>query len=72
MCIDPAKLKLAMARKCLNTLELCDRAGMKYQAFRRVSNGKVNCKPSTVGRIARALGVDVTEIIEADGGEREW
>ena len=54
-----------MAKECMNTFDLCKAAEMKYQMFRRIFNGG-NCKPATIGRIAAALGVDVTEIIETE------
>lgn len=66
MRINKQKLEVAMAKKCLNTFDLCKTAEMKYQMFRRIFNGG-NCKPATVGRIAAALGVDVTKIIETEG-----
>lgn len=67
MVINQKKLELAMARKCMNTLGLCEKAGMRYQAFQRITKENANCKPSTVGRIAKALEVDVLEIIDVDG-----
>lgn len=57
------KLELAMAKRCMNPYELCKTAGFQYASYRRVANGG-NCKPATLGKIAKALNVDVTEILE--------
>ena len=41
----------------------CESAGIPRGTMCRAMSGK-GLKPETVGRIAKALGVDVTEIIE--------
>ncbi len=66
MRVNKQKVLLSMAAKCMNIKDVCKATDMKYQMFRRIINGG-NCKPKTIGRIAAALGVDVTEIIEAEG-----
>lgn len=63
MIISKKKLEIAMANACLNTQELCKEINMKYQQFYRVANGN-NCKPSTIGRIAKVLGVSVEQLIK--------
>nr|DAK64240.1 MAG TPA: Methylphosphonate synthase, Hydroxymethylphosphonate, Iron, OXIDOREDUCTASE [Caudoviricetes sp.] len=62
MRINRDKLKLAQARAMLGNKELA--AAAKISANTLVTAGKVNVMPATVGKIAKALGVDVTEIIE--------
>jgi hypothetical protein len=62
MRIDRDKLKLAQARAMLGNKELA--AAAKVSTNTLVTAGKVNVMPATVGKIAKALGVDVTEIIE--------
>ena len=56
------KLELAMATACMNPYDLCKLVDIQYQTFRRIINGG-NAKTATIGKIARALNVDVTEII---------
>jgi len=56
------KLELAMANACINPYDLCKLVDIQYQTYRRIINGK-NAKTATIGRIAKALNVDVTEII---------
>ena len=57
------KLELAMAKACMSTAELQKAAEMPRPTLNNVISGK-SAKPATIGRIARALGVDVTEILE--------
>lgn len=63
MKVDKRKLDIAMARAQLNRGDLAKKAGMPVQTLCNVMQRK-NCRPATIGRIAAALGVDVTEIIE--------
>ena len=63
MKVDKRKLDIAMARAQLNRGDLAKKAGMSVQALCNVMQRK-NCRPGTIGKIADALGVDVTEIIE--------
>ena len=57
------KLELAMAKACMNTADLQKAAEMPRPTVNSVVSGK-NSRPGTIGRIAKALGVDVTEIID--------
>ena len=63
MKISKKKLEIAMARAKLNRNGLAEKSGMPIPSvcnlYRRESR-----KPATAGRIAEALGVDVTEILE--------
>lgn len=63
MVADKGKLSVAMARACLNTYDLAKEANMPIPTVNNVISGR-SVKPATIGRIARALGVDVTELIE--------
>lgn len=57
------KLELAMARACVNTDDLQRAAEMPRPTVNNVISGK-SVRPATLGRIAKALEVDVTEIID--------
>lgn len=61
MRIDRKKYELAKARACKGTKDLID-AGVPSGTLSRAT--RVELRPETVGKIAKALGVDVTEIIE--------
>lgn len=66
MKIDKIKLELKMAEAIMNPQEVSEKAGISYPAFRRAIRGG-NSKFSTIGRIAKALGCNVIEIIETEG-----
>lgn len=61
--VSQNKLQLKMAEKCMNPYDLCSKAKISYQTYLRVV--KVgNCKIATLGKIANALDVNVTDILE--------
>lgn len=61
--ISQDKVQLLMAKQCMNPYGLCDGAGISYASYRRIMK-QGNCKIATLGKIAKALGVDVTAILE--------
>lgn len=63
MVINNSKLQVALATVCMNPYDLCKAVNIQYQTYRRIAAGN-NCKPATVGKIAKALNVDVTDIID--------
>lgn len=65
MKISKSKVRLAMARACISTAELTEAAGMPRPTVCKALSG-VSVRPETIGKIAKALGVDVTEILETD------
>ena len=56
-------IKIAMARACMDTADLAKAAEMPRPTVNKVITGR-SVRPGTLGRIARALGVDVTDIVE--------
>ena len=60
---DRKKLELAMARACMESRNLPAAAGLPRPTVQNVLVGK-SVRPSTLGRIAKALGVDPADIIE--------
>lgn len=63
MRINKSKLEIAMVRSELNRNTLAEKADMPVPTVCNVLT-RGTCKPATVGRIAKAFGCDVTEIIE--------
>ena len=63
MKINRYKLEIAMARAKIDRTELAEKAGVPFSTICTVYRRK-SCKPITAGRIADALGVDVTTILE--------
>lgn len=63
MKISKKKIEIAMARAELNRDDLAKRANMPVGTICTLYS-RGTCRPATVGHIAKALGVDVTEILE--------
>lgn len=61
--VSKEKVQLAMAEKCMNPYDLCSKANISYASYRRIIS-KGGCKIATIGRIAKALEVPVTSILE--------
>lgn len=63
MKIDKNKLAIAIAEERVLYKELCQKAGIAEVTFRKIRAGERNPKPATIGKIARALNVNVEEFI---------
>lgn len=63
MKIDKEKYMLARARACMGTKDLVS-AGIPRGTLSKIFREDI--RPETAGKIAKALGVDVTEIIETE------
>lgn len=66
MKVNRQKLELAMARACMNSADLPAAAGLPRPTVQNAIVGKGK-RPGTLGRIAKALGVDPAEIIGEEG-----
>lgn len=61
--VSQDKVQLIMAEKKMNPYDLCSAANISYATYRRIM--KVgNCKIATLGKLASALGVKVTDILK--------
>ena len=69
MKIDTKKLELAMARKEIGVRELAIMSGTSPGAISKYIRGLMNPSIKNIGKISRAIGVDVTEIIEVEKKE---
>lgn len=63
MRINRIKLITEMARQDVTSIQLAERAGVSRVTVSALRCGKT-CTAETAGKIARAMGVDVTEIVE--------
>ena len=63
MYLDRDKINMAMARKSYNIAKLAEVYGVSAQRMRTILNSR-KVSTATAGRLADALGVDVTEILE--------
>lgn len=70
MRVDKNKAAIARARSCKSSAELIEASGLVQSTFNRAMRG-LDVKPATLGRIARALGVDVLDILEDEEKEAE-
>ena len=64
MKLDKDKIKILMARKCWKRSDLAKAYGVSSSRI-NIILGAAEVSTVVVGRTAAALGVDVTEIIEA-------
>lgn len=65
MVANKEKMELAMARACMNSKDIAKKANMPEPTVKNVLTGR-NVKPRTLGKVARALGCDATDILEAN------
>ena len=63
MLLDGGKINLALARAAKSPIELARDAKISESTLTRIRNGQ-NARQKTAGKIARALGVDVTELLK--------
>lgn len=63
MKVNRIKLEIAMARACMNSAELPSASGLPRPTVQNAVVGK-SVRPATLGKIAKALGVDPTDIID--------
>lgn len=64
------KLKLAMAKACMSTSDLQKASEIPRPTLNNVITGRC-VRPDTIGKVARALGVEVEAILELDGEAHE-
>lgn len=65
MKVNRKKLELAMARACMNSADLPAAAQLPRPTVQNAITGR-NIRPGTLGKIAKALGVDPADIIETE------
>lgn len=64
MKLNVKKVFIIMARKCMNDTDLLRNAGLSAGTWNQIKTGKCVAKIGTIGKIAKGLGVDVTEILQ--------
>ena len=67
---DKKKVLIARARTCLSIPEIVELSGVSKPTVNRAVNGH-SVSPESIGRIAKALGVDVLEILADEKKEVE-
>ena len=66
MKIDFQKLQIAMANACMNKGDLAEAAGISRISISAYFSGKRKPSGKTIGKLAKALNISVTEIIETN------
>ena len=70
MKVDKQKLETLMAQNCLSVLELANKSQVSKSVLFKIGRVNSNLRPITIGKIARALNCDVTELIEQESDNR--
>jgi hypothetical protein len=65
MKISKQKVEQIMAEKGLTAAEVAKRSGVSRQNFSTIKL-RGTCEPATAGKIARGLGVNVSDVLEVD------
>lgn len=69
MKLNRKKYDLACARACMTAADVLKKSGVPRGTLNTALSRSTS--PATLGKIARALGVDVLDILDdAEGGER--
>lgn len=66
MLLSKNKIETILARKEMNRGQMAEAAGVSRNRIYVILNSR-NVTPAVAGRIAKALGVDVTDILENEG-----
>lgn len=64
MSLNLNKIKIAMARECLSVNDLVEKSGLGRATVSKIVNGKAEPTTKSLGLLAKALNVDVIEIIK--------
>jgi transcriptional regulator with XRE-family HTH domain len=67
--VDVQKLRELRRRRVLTLRELEEESGVSYNTIWRIENGYREARPSTIRKLAAALGVEPQELLQMDGGE---
>jgi DNA-binding Xre family transcriptional regulator len=69
--IDRGKLEMLMANACMSVTDLITVAEMPRGTYCRAVYGGKPVTTKTAGKLARALGVNVADILEVNEGESD-
>jgi transcriptional regulator with XRE-family HTH domain len=64
--VDGAKLRELRRRRMLSLRELGERSGVAFDNINKLENERRDAQPRTVRKLARALGVEPTELMKGD------
>lgn len=64
--MDIKKFNLALANSCLTLEELSKKSGVGRCTISRVKNDSQKATPRTLGKLAKALGVRVEDLLQKE------
>jgi len=64
-------LRQARERKCWGQAELARRVGISPSTLHRIEAGRCRARPGTLRRLAEALGVDPSDLVENEAARRQ-
>ena len=64
--ISHEKFLLALAKSEMTTSQLNEKSGVCRSTISKVMNGETNVRPVIVGKLAKALNVEVEQIVDID------
>ncbi|MDR3594932.1 helix-turn-helix transcriptional regulator [Clostridium sp.] len=64
--VNVQRIKIAQAKACLSVNELVEKTGLGRATVSKILNGVNNPSIKTVGLLAKALDIDVSEIIKVE------
>ncbi len=67
--VSVAKLRELRRRRVLTLRELEEESGVSYNTIWRLENGYTDARPSTIRKLAVALGVEPEELIVVETGD---
>jgi transcriptional regulator with XRE-family HTH domain len=67
--VDVQKLRELRRRRVLTLRELEEESGVSYNTIWRIENGYREARPSTIRKLAAALGVEPEELVRIEEGE---
>lgn len=68
MKINVDRLKIAMAENCITAVELSNKAKVSRGTITNLMGNKTDASPATIGKMAKALGVSIEELIIDEKG----
>jgi transcriptional regulator with XRE-family HTH domain len=67
--VDVQKLRDLRRRRVLTLRELEEESGVSYNTIWRIENGYREARPSTIRKLAAALGIEAEELVKIEEGE---
>ncbi len=67
--VDVTRLRELRKRRVLTLHELEERSGVSYNTIWRLEKGRSGAHPSTIRKLAAALGVEPEELVKVGGSD---